>query len=328
MPLPPTFAPDSPMLVVLPPYLWCPPFESEDFECLDFLPGYLADLAIHTRDSKTLFAHRAVLAFASGPLANLIHASPNGMISFGGESSGAVRALLEWVYPHTSMRIADFDALDGALGMAEKYQLGAMRDALRGLVYQPSSAVNIRLHPVQAYGIAISHGFTSEAREAARLAVGKVDFRREGVLEELKSMGVGAEGAFRLMQRQLAWESVLADVLLGSSRPSCSELILEEREWNALVCPKCASWDEDNGPTEMVQWQRIWAEKVYERLVCTPLQDCAYVFRPDYVTRSWSEGCERCMIRLMRNQGVLDDWMGRVWEVLNQKWDGIFGGVW
>ncbi|KAG9073703.1 hypothetical protein FRC06_011194 [Ceratobasidium sp. 370] len=302
------------------------PAELKDFEHPYFLMRRLkADLAIHTRDSQTLFAHRVMLSFASDKLESLVHAAVAGVVHLQDEPSGAVRALLEWVYPHTSMHIANFGALDAALSIAKKYQLDAMRDALRSMLRQPKSPVNIRKDPILAYSVATAHGLSLDAQEAARLAVGVVDFRRMGVLEELTGRGVSVESAFRLAQGQFAWECALADGLLRTSTSSGEALILEEREWKRLVCAECASWDEDEGPTGMVQWQRNWAERAYERLICTPLEDCAYLFRPDYATRVWNEGCERCMIRLMLDQDTLDDWMSRVWHMMNRKWEEIFG---
>ncbi|KAG8736786.1 hypothetical protein FRC10_008948 [Ceratobasidium sp. 414] len=254
-PLPDASALDSPMQCVFPPppvrWAW---FGMVDFKHSNFLFGRPTDLVIHTRDLETFFAHRAVLAFTSEKLASLVRASVNGVIYLPEELPGAVCALLEW---------------------PKKYQLDAMRDALLSMLRQPGSPVNISAHPVRTYGLATSHGLASEAQGAARLAVGKIDFRKEGELEELGSMGVSAVAAFWLMQRQLAWESALMDVLPGASTPSCYSvaLTLEEREWEVLVCAKCISWDKDDVPTGMVQWQRNWAERVYERLVCTPLKD-------------------------------------------------------
>ncbi|KAG9088263.1 hypothetical protein FS749_002320 [Ceratobasidium sp. UAMH 11750] len=303
------------------------PAELEDFEHPNFLrfecPN--ADLVIHTRDSQTLYAHRVILLFASSSLQSLVLSAVAGEIHLQDESSGAVRSLLEWVYPHTSMNIANFGALDAALSVAKKYQLDAMQGALRSMLHQPGSPVNLRKDPIRAYSIATAHGLTSDAQEAARLAVGVVDFRRAGVLEELTESGVSVECAFRLAQKQFAWECALADSLLRTSTSSGEELILKGREWKRLVCVECVSWDEVEGPMGLVQWQRNWAERVYERLVCTPLDDCAYMFRTEYVTRVWNEGCERCMIRLMRDQDMLNDWMDRVWKMVNRKWEQIFG---
>ncbi|KAG8736787.1 hypothetical protein FRC10_008949 [Ceratobasidium sp. 414] len=293
------------------------PADLKDFEHPHFM-GRLADLTIHTRDSETFFAHRVVLLFASNKLENLVRAAVLDEIHLQDESSGAVRSLLEWVYPHTSMHIPSFDALDAALSIAKKYQLDAMRDALRTMLRQPDSPVNLRKDPILAYSIVTTHGLTSDAQEAARLAVGAVDFRRPRVLEELTERGVSVECAFRLAQKQFAWECALADGLLRTSTSSGENLILEEWEWKRLVCAECTSWDEDEGPMGMVQWQRNWAERVYERLLCTPLEDY-------YVTRVWNEGCERCMIRLMRDQDMLDAWMSRVWKMVNRKWEEIFG---
>ncbi|KAG8736785.1 hypothetical protein FRC10_008947 [Ceratobasidium sp. 414] len=295
-----------------------------DFKHSNFLLGRPADLIVHTRDLETFFAHRVVLAFTSEKLASLVRVSTNGAIYFPEEPSGAVCSLLEWIYPHTSMRIANFGALDAALSIAKKYQLDAMRDALQSMLRQPDSPVNLRKDPILAYSIATTHGLTSDAQEAARLAVGAVDFRRPRVLEELTERGVSVECAFRLVQKQFAWECALADGLLRTSTSSGGNLILEEREWKRLVCAECTSWAEDAGPMGMVQWQRNWAERVYERLLCTPLEDCVYLFRSDYVTRVWNGGCERCMIRLMRDQDMLDAWISRVWKMVNRKWEEIF----
>ncbi|KAG9076054.1 hypothetical protein FS749_012218, partial [Ceratobasidium sp. UAMH 11750] len=189
----PMYSPTSPS----PSFVFSPrtpewvPAELQDFEHPNFLrfgrPN--ADLAIHTRDSQTLYAHRVMLLFASSSLESLVLSAITGEIHLQDESSGAVRSLLEWVYPHTSMNIANFGALDAALSIAKKYQLDAMRDALRFMLRQPGSPINFRKDPIRAYSIATAHGLTSDAQEAARLAVGAVDFRQAGLLEELMEGG-------------------------------------------------------------------------------------------------------------------------------------------
>ncbi|KAG9090430.1 hypothetical protein FRC07_012111 [Ceratobasidium sp. 392] len=218
------------------------------------------------------------------------------------------------------MRIPNFDVLDEALAIADEYKLGAMRDALGTLMTQKDSPVYINKDPIRAYGIATRRGLDLKAQEAARQTVGKVDFKRGYLLGELRKRGVSVESAFALAQKHFAWESALADVLLRS----VEALILEEEEWKVLVCAECVSWKEVDGPAGLVEWQRNWIDRVYERLVCTPLDDCAYMFRPEYVARVWDEGCERCMIRLMRSQDPLDEWMARVWSRLQGEWEDIF----
>ncbi|KAG8736788.1 hypothetical protein FRC10_008950 [Ceratobasidium sp. 414] len=309
-----------------------PPHRLQDFEHTNFLPGHPADLLITTRDLTVLLAHQAMLSFASDKLAGLVKFGQSGraLSIHLDEPSGAVRTMLEWIYPHTSMHVGDFDALDTALAISKTYDLGTMHDALRGLLDQSNSPVHVSVDPIRAYSLAIIHGLTSHAREAARLAVGKVDFRKEGLLEEFTKSGVSVECAFRLAQKQFAWECALADVLLRTSVPG-DKMVLTEEESQVLVCGECASCapgrEDAEGPLGMVGWQRIWAEKVYERLICTPLDECAYLFRPDYIPRIWREGCERCLVRLMGNQDMLDDWMSRVCRVLNRQWIDIFALV-
>ncbi|KAG8778246.1 hypothetical protein FRC12_025081 [Ceratobasidium sp. 428] len=282
------------------------------------------DLTIHAQDGRVFMADRAILELPSKRLADLVKAAINNTLYLS-ESSGAIRALLSWAYPQKTMHIEDFDTLDEALTIAKRYRLGPMLDALRSLLTQPDSPVHMRIDPVRAYHIAVTHDLMSEAPSAAMLAVGKIDFRDASVLDELKFRGrVSVECAFKLAQRQLAWECALTDCLLRTTTESGEKMILEEGEWKELVCAECVSWDEADGPSGLVEWQRNWAEKVFERLIHTPFEDCAHMFRPEYMTHVWSWGCERCMIRLMRNQNVLDAWMRKVWELLDSKWTAIF----
>ncbi|KAG8697698.1 hypothetical protein FRC09_007705 [Ceratobasidium sp. 395] len=303
------------------------PSPPPEVEHVNLLPGRPADLRITTRGPVVFLAHSAILAFASDKLAHVVGSHLN----FGGltpvhlhESPEAVRAVLEWVYPHTSMRIEDFDTLEVALNISNKYDLDAMHSVLRDLLL----TVFLHKDPIRVYSLATTHGFTALAREAARLSLGKVDFRREGMLEELKAGGVSVECAFRLVQYQFAWESALADVLLRT----CSvggEMLLTEEESGLLVCGECASralgWEDAEGPLEVVGWQRLWAERVYLRLICTPFEECDDLFCPDYLSRVWDEGCEQCMVRLMRSQDALDDWLSRVRRVLSKRWTDIYG---
>ncbi|KAG8755162.1 hypothetical protein FRC12_010967 [Ceratobasidium sp. 428] len=302
------------------------PSPSPEVEYVNILPGRPADLCITTRDPVVFLAHRAILAFASDKLAQAV-----GSHTLGGlmpvhlpESPKAVRAMLEWIYPHTSMRIEDFDTLEAALLISQKYDLDAMREGLHNLL----STVFLHKDPIRAYSLATTHGFTVVSRKAAHLSLGKVDFRREGMLEELKAGGVSVECAFRLVQYQFAWESVLADVLLRT----CSvggEMLLTEEESGLLVCGECASRalgrEDAEGPVEVVGWQRLWAERVYLRMICTPFEECDYLFCPDYLSRIWDEGCGQCMVRLMQSQDALDDWLSRVRRVLNKRWVDIYG---
>ncbi|KAG8771911.1 hypothetical protein FRC12_003350 [Ceratobasidium sp. 428] len=291
----------------------------------DFTEG---DLLISIHGGESFVVHRALLELASDKLADLAKAATNNRIYlWDDQPSRGFQAMLDWIYPRKSMHICRYDVLDEALTTAKRYHLGAMRDALRSLLTQPDSPVNLRNDPLHAYSIATTHALPSEARKAAQLALGKVDFRRDGALEELKSRGVSVECAFKLAQRQFAWECVLADCLLRANTVNGEELVLEENEWTLLVCAECVSWGEADRPTGLVGWQRNWIERVYERLICTPLDDCAYMFRPEYVTRVWDEGCERCMVRLMRHQRVLDVWMQKVWEMLESKWAAIFDEI-
>ncbi|KAG8713269.1 hypothetical protein FRC09_018909 [Ceratobasidium sp. 395] len=286
------------------------------------------DLCIFTQDRTKFVVYRTLLELASIKLAHLVKTSFNDRVElWDDESPRAFRALLDWIYPQKLMHIPDYDTLYEALAIAKRYHLGAMRDALRSLLTQPDSAVNICNNPIRAYSIATTHALPSEARKAAQLALGKVDFRRDGALDDLKSRGVSVECAFKLAQRQFAWECALADCLLRANTVNGEELVLEEKEWKLLVCAECVSWDEADRPAGLVGWQRSWIERVYERLICTPLDDCAYMFRPEYVTRVWDEGCERCMVRLMRHQRVLDGWMQKMWEMLESKWAAIFDEI-
>ncbi|KAG9119553.1 hypothetical protein FRC07_005372 [Ceratobasidium sp. 392] len=226
------------------------------------------------------------------------------------------------------MQIPDFGALSDAFVIANKYNLGAMRGALIDLLSQPNSPVNIRNDPVMAYSIALTYGLSAEAQTASRLAIGKVDFRQEGVWDELKRKGVLLESATKLSQKQFAWEGALADCLLRAPMASGGELLLKKQEWEMLECARCVGWDGPrDGPTGLLKWQQLWAEKVYARLLCTPLNDCAYMFRPRYVIGMWSEGCEGCLVQLVKSQLVLDLWMDRVWKMLEKRWTGIFGDM-
>ncbi|KAG8778243.1 hypothetical protein FRC12_025078 [Ceratobasidium sp. 428] len=302
------------------------PLPSPEVEHVNLLPGRPSDLRITTRGPVVLLAHRAILAFASDKLAHVV-----GSHTLGGltsvhlhESPEAVRVMLEWVYPHTSMRIEDFDTLEAALSMSNKYDLDAMHSVLRDLLL----TVFLHKDPIRAFSLATAHGFTALAREAAHLSLGKVDFRREGMLDELKTGGVSVECAFRLVQYQFAWESALADVLLRTSSVG-GEMLLTEEESGLLVCGECASRalgrENAEGPLEVVGWQRLWAERVYLRLICTPFEECDHLFCPDYLSRVWDEGCEQCILRLMRSQDVLDDWLSRVRRVLSKRWTDIYG---
>ncbi|KAG9079776.1 hypothetical protein FRC06_007483, partial [Ceratobasidium sp. 370] len=229
------------------------PPPSPDFEHANLLPSRPADLLITTRDLTVLLAHQAMLAFASDKLANLLEFDqPARLRSIHlDQSSGAVRTMLEWIYPHTSMSVGNFDALDAALAISKAYDLGAMHDALRGLLDQPNSPVHISVDPIRAYSLATTHGFTSYAQEAARLAIGKVDFRKEGLLEEFKTRGVSVECAFRLGQRQFAWESALADILLRTSVPS-DKMVLTEEESQVLVIHFAAAYIISEGSTQAI----------------------------------------------------------------------------
>ncbi|KAG9077320.1 hypothetical protein FS749_010804 [Ceratobasidium sp. UAMH 11750] len=142
-----------------------PPRRLQDFVHINFLPGHPADLLITTRDLTVLLAHRAILTFASDKLANLVKpGQPGRILSVHlDEPPRAVRTMLEWIYPHTSMFIGTFDALDAALAISKAYDLGAMHDALRGLLDQSNSPVHISVDPIQAYSLATAHGFISHA---------------------------------------------------------------------------------------------------------------------------------------------------------------------
>ncbi|KAG9119502.1 hypothetical protein FRC07_005448 [Ceratobasidium sp. 392] len=293
-----------------------PPPNWSQIEHINLLPSRPADLRIITRDHTVFLAQRAVLSFASDKLACLAYSHNLGGLTpiHLDEPTCAVRAMLEWIYPHTSMHIEDFDTLDAAFTISKTYDLDAMRRVLRDLLNQPDSLVNMRADPIRAYSLATSHGFIANAREAAQLAVGRVDFRKEWMLDELKERGVSVECAFRLVQYQFAWESALADVLL---RLAGDEMGLGEEERKVLACSECV--------TGVTVWQRAWGERVYLKLICTPFEECDYLFRPGYLTRIWDEGCEQCMVKIMRNQEALDDWLSRVHKVLRRKWEDIYG---
>lgn len=308
-----------------------------------FIPGCRADILICTSDDVDLYAHESVLKLVSPEIREKLQttsyrpgAGERLCVAFARNGS-AIRILLEYIYPHTAVQIKDFKALDEGLDVARTYEVGGLRKLLRGLMRMEGSSVHVSADPVRAYSIACTYGLGEEARMAARLAVGKVDFRKQrqpdvgdsdrmdtdegsgGALQELQQRGVSTEHAFALMQKQFAWECVLTDVLLRTSHPY-NTLFLNEQEEVSLVCIDC----QGGFPGGLVEWQRIWAERVHSFLLCTPFEECTDLFRPRCVAEIWDRGCEKCMVRLMRNQELFDDWMSRVWRVLRRSWLSIF----
>lgn len=320
-----------------------------------FFPEWRADVLICTSDGVDLYAHELILKLVSPEIreklrtASLRPGAEERLCVAFARTGSVTRILLEHIYPHTTVQIKDFDALGEGLDVARTYEVGGLSELLKGMMRIEGSSVHVSADPVRAYSIARTYGMGEEARMAARLAVGKVDFRKQrqsnigdsdhmdtdggsgGALEELQQRGVGIEHAYALMQKQFAWECVLTDVLLRTSHPD-SSLFLTEEEAAVLVCADCRAKitraPHDTGrydsPVGLVEWQRTWAERVHSLLLCTPFEECRDLFRPGCVVEIWDQGCEGCMVRLMKSQDLFDDWMSRVWRVLRRSWLTIF----
>ncbi|KAG9120058.1 hypothetical protein FRC07_004609, partial [Ceratobasidium sp. 392] len=100
-PGPPPFPPPFP-----PSPLGPPKYDSE------FTTG---ELSLYTKDSTVFFVHQELLRLASKPLADLVNgATFAGQLELREVPSRAVRALLQWIYPTTTMQIPDFGALSDA----------------------------------------------------------------------------------------------------------------------------------------------------------------------------------------------------------------------
>lgn len=349
--VPRSYSPRSPVWSPNFPPTELPPVPLSDFSSEKFVEE--PDALVCTSDGVDLYAHQSILKLASSELRQKVESAALLPRSGGrvcvpfARTGSAVRTLLKYIYPHTTVNIESFEELLDGLDMAKKYKVDGLREMLRGLMRMEGSCVNLRVDPMRAYGIACTYGLEEEAKLAARLAVGKVDFRKQrsteagssdgmdadsaGVLQELHQKGVSLEHAFLLMQKQLSWECALTDVLLRSSHPD-SILFLEKEEALVLVCGDCEAKaahpqhviDRYDFPVGLVEWQRIWAERVHSLLLSRPFDECRDLFRPECVVEIWDQGCEECMVRLMRNYDELDDWLSRVWRALNRNWLRIF----
>ncbi|QRW10944.1 hypothetical protein RhiLY_09943 [Ceratobasidium sp. AG-Ba] len=310
-----------------------PPSDLKDFEYIGFLPGYPADLVILTRDeSERWFAHRDILKFAKSEELVRLFRSPSTTVYLD-VPSGAVRTLLEWVYPHTSMHITTFNALDAAFFISIVYKLDAMRDSLRALFDQPDCPVRISVDPICAYSVASKYGFRFDAREAAKLAIGAMDFMAPGALEKMARKGVSPECAFRLVQRQLAWERVLGNVLLKMPIEVDDVWACDLTTWvsdedlRLMACGECVERAEAGSLVRMADWQRRWAAGVHRRLACTPFEKCDNMFQVDYVARGFFRRCEGCLVHVIRNPQAAERWVKKIWKALRESWMQIFDAV-
>ncbi|KAG8710264.1 hypothetical protein FRC11_004694 [Ceratobasidium sp. 423] len=152
----------------------------------DFTDG--GDLTLRSADGVNFSVHSLFLSAASPVFSHLLKAgNHNGIIRFSGNAE-VLALMLEFIYPRPTPIITSMSLMNDAVRVANMYELDSMKTRLCEQLVLVASPVSVHANPFGALCVASTHGFTTEAELAAKIASEQFKF---GIGEDLTKL-VGA----------------------------------------------------------------------------------------------------------------------------------------
>ncbi|KAJ1300087.1 hypothetical protein OPQ81_002569 [Rhizoctonia solani] len=143
------------------------------------------DLILQSTDGIDFSVHHVLLSLASPVFSELLQLGNRNQTVRFSENAEILALMLNFIYPRPTPTISSTEVLNEALRVANKYQIDSMKTRLREQLVLVDSPVSVYSSPLSALYIASTHGLTTEAELAARLASQQYDFGKGQDLKKL-----------------------------------------------------------------------------------------------------------------------------------------------
>ncbi|KAG8732861.1 hypothetical protein FRC11_010460 [Ceratobasidium sp. 423] len=273
------------------------------------------DITLCSSDGVEFKVYRLILRLTSPVFSDMFSvASVEDPVSLTDDAQ-SIAMMLQFAYPDRDLIVPSFDHLEKALGIARKYHIDRMTEALRQRLRSSSdhvsgdtSPISMNVDPIRAFAIARQFGLVEEARAASTMTIGK--FR---VLEmtdtELHSLQIDLESAFILYRMHARREAVITETLLATNFVDHPASVFSEHQTWLLPseCPECAPRSIDTPEKALPFWTVQWTRHMRDRLMQQPLRECSGAFSIGYIMdtflrRGPCPGCQRSIWCLENEQ--------------------------
>lgn len=232
------------------------------------------------------------------------------------DDAQSIGMMLQFAYPDRDLIVPTFDHLEKALGIARKYHIDRMTEALRQRLRSTNdqvsgdvSPISMNTDPIRAFAIARQFGLVEEAKAASTLTIGK--FRIIDMTdEELHSLQIDLESAFILYRMHARREAVITETLLATNfvdHPASA--FSDHQTWLLPTeCPECAPRSIEIPEKALPFWTVQWTRHARDRLMRQPLSRCLGMFSIGYIMDTFLKGgpCPGCQ--------------RSIWCIENEEW--------
>lgn len=288
-----------------------PPPTNDGFE--------VGDITLRSSDGVEFKVYRLILKLTSPIFSDMFSvaaAEPSIELT---DDAQSINMMLQFSYPDRDLVVPTFDHLEKALGIARKYHIDRMTEALRQRLRSindhasssgdGASPISMSSDPIRAFAIARQFGLVEEAKAASTLTIGK--FRILDMTdEELHSLQIDLESAFILYRMHARREAVITETLLATNfvdHPASA--FSDHQTWLLPTeCPECAPRSIDIPEKALPFWTVQWTRHMRDRLMQQPLHQCLGMFSIGYIMDTFLKrgpcpGCQRS-----------------IWCIENEQW--------
>ncbi|CEL62570.1 hypothetical protein RSOLAG1IB_04926 [Rhizoctonia solani AG-1 IB] len=263
------------------------------------------DVTLCSSDGVEFKAYKLILRLTSPVFSDMFSvASVEDAITLN-DDAHSIAMMLQFAYPDRDLIVPSFDHLEKALGIARKYHIDRMTEALRLRLRSSNdvtgdlSPISMSVDPIRAFAIARQFGLVEEAKAASTMTIGK--FR---ILEmsdtDLHSLAIDLESMFILYRMHARREAVITETLLATNFVDHPASMFSEHQTWLLPseCPECAPRSIDTPEKALPFWTVQWTRHMRDRLMQQPLKDCSGAFSIGYIMdaflrRGPCPGCQR-----------------------------------